>query len=244
MAFTSKKEAIKHGYNLRKNKEYRISHSQIVISSPQLLLDESLTLLAVFAHDPVSELGISIKAPIFHLSEKEMLHVTGLKSPSQYAAIAKYSPVQPTHHSSVVILDGLQDPGNVGTLLRTCYALSIDHVIMTKSCCDVTNDKVIRSSKNALFHLPISSLTHEEIIAYCSLHSLTVFGASAKGDSIHSTTLSKNWSLILGNEGHGISKEFQELAHLISIPIESNAESLNVAIAGGILIYALKDKTA
>ncbi len=139
----------------------------------------------------------------------------------------------------LLLLDRIQDPGNLGTLLRTADAAGFDAVLYTKGTTDIFSDKVIRSAMSTGFYLP-TFLADEEMIRRFKKSGFTIVGTALDERAEHYGTISygKKYILILGNEANGVSAELLALAdEQAYIPIYGKAESLNVAIAGGILMY-------
>ena len=153
----------------------------------------------------------------------------------------------PTHATNdsdkIVMLDGVQDPGNVGTILRSAHSFSYDTIILSKDSVDVFNDKVIRSTQGALFHMNIVRCDLLD-----KIHELKDEGYFIYGTSLHEakplqeiTPVAKH-VLIMGNEGQGVSADVLALSNQ-NIYIEMDTfESLNVAVAAGICMYTLKTK--
>ncbi len=137
-----------------------------------------------------------------------------------------------------LILDDLQDPGNIGTLVRTAVAFGYDQVILSQNSVDLYNDKFIRSSQGAIFYIHCIKQDLKEAICTLRENNVKVYGTSLlNGKEVNQVPTSERIAIILGNEGNGVSKEVLSLTDQnIYIPIQ-NAESLNVAIAGGILMY-------
>lgn len=140
--------------------------------------------------------------------------------------------------NKLVYLDGVQDPGNVGTIIRTALAFSYDGVIFSSDSASIYNEKTIQSTKGAMFSIPL--------ITGINLKDLKDEGyqilVSALRNSIpyEEVNLSKKFVIVLGNEGQGVKEENQALAsHIIKIDMD-NIDSLNVAIAGGILMNHYK----
>lgn len=140
----------------------------------------------------------------------------------------------------ILILDRLQDPGNMGTIIRTADALGVDFIIISEGCVDVFNPKTIRSTMGSIFHIPL---------VFCEDIFKTISLLKSKNISIMSTALDnskdcykvdlkKNLGIIIGNEANGVSEELIHLSdELLKIPMEGKAESLNAAIASAIIIY-------
>jgi RNA methyltransferase, TrmH family len=144
--------------------------------------------------------------------------------------------------SAVLALDGVQDPGNVGTMLRTALALGAAGVVALKGTADLTNSKVIRSAMGASFRLPAVGATPDELIAWARLQRAEIWVADAGGESLRGApgphTGRPPIALVVGNEGAGISPPLEAAAdRRIAVPLAQGVESLNVAVAAGILLY-------
>ena len=156
------------------------------------------------------------------------------KSVQPYIGVSRLPKVSSKLGEKLVYLDGVQDPGNVGTIIRTALAFSYDGVILSKDSASLTNSKVIQSTKGALFSIPLSNQV--------SLKELKEQGymiiVTSLEDSINYLKTPKfdKFVLVLGNEGQGVKKENIELADTVVRIEMGNIDSLNVAVAGGILI--------
>jgi TrmH family RNA methyltransferase len=135
-----------------------------------------------------------------------------------------------------LILDQIADPGNLGTLLRTAYALKWDGVAATPGTVDFFNDKAIRAAKGATFRLPLALVSSEEIASW----NVSFYIADLQGAPLSDAKFQTPRALILGNEGRGISPWAETIGKKIHIPMRTEAESLNVAAAGAILLYAMR----
>jgi TrmH family RNA methyltransferase len=141
----------------------------------------------------------------------------------------------------LVLLDGVQDPGNVGTITRTAAALGAAAVLALPGTVDLWNAKVVRSAMGASFHVPAFSCTWEQIDVFRRRESVALWGADAGGTALESLTPADRLGLVVGNEGAGLSSESRTRVEvLVSLPISSTVESLNVAVATGILLYQLR----
>ena len=145
----------------------------------------------------------------------------------------------------LLVLDALQDPGNVGTILRTAAALGAFATIALPGTVDLWNAKVVRSSMGAQFHHPTLSCTWDELEAFRAERGILLWGADAAGYAIdellRDTSAPARLALAVGNEGSGLSASVREHADvLVSLPIAATVESLNVAVATGILLYQLR----
>lgn len=139
-----------------------------------------------------------------------------------------------------VLLDGVQDPGNAGTIVRTADAAGYSGVVFGTGSVDPYNDKVIRSMQGSHFHIPIYREDLGEIIHPYIKQNIPVYGTALdeRAQDFRTIPTTSSLAIIFGNEGSGISKEILEkTTQNLYIPILGEAESLNVAVAAGILIY-------
>lgn len=145
--------------------------------------------------------------------------------------------------SCVVVLDRLQDPGNLGTIVRTGEGAGISGIIMSSGCADIYNPKVIRSTMGSIFRVPFTVVSDlPEAIETLKENSITTYAAHLKGEEYNKGVFEKNVALLIGNEAKGLSDEVSWKAdRLIKIPMEGKVESLNAAIATAILMYQCID---
>jgi TrmH family RNA methyltransferase len=137
----------------------------------------------------------------------------------------------------ILVLDDIRDPGNLGTMLRTAAAAGVDVVLLSPGCVDAYNPKVLRSGMGAHFRLAVVELAWEQIVATCA--GLTVYLADMQGDVTYDAAdWSQPWALIMGSEAHGASAEATALAQkTVYIPMSADTESLNAAIAAGVILF-------
>jgi RNA methyltransferase, TrmH family len=141
----------------------------------------------------------------------------------------------------LVVLDAVQDPGNVGTILRTAAALDASAVIAMPGTVDLWNAKVVRSAMGALFHRPAFMCTWAELETFLRPNAVALWGADAAGIPLDKMTPPARLGILVGNEGAGLTPEgLAHVEHRVSLPINSTVESLNVAVATGILLYQLR----
>ncbi|MBQ9899878.1 MAG: RNA methyltransferase [Acholeplasmatales bacterium] len=143
------------------------------------------------------------------------------------------------YSNKMLLLDSIQDPGNLGSLMRSAKAFGFNTIVLGNGCCDIYNDKVIRSSQGAIFKLNFINANLTTFIP--NLKDYIVYGTNVKkGISVSECEKNKKIALVLGNEGNGISSDVDSVIEKnIYIPLE-NTESLNVTVAGSILMYELK----
>ena len=140
----------------------------------------------------------------------------------------------------VLVLDALQDPGNVGTILRTAAALGADVTVALPGTVDLWNAKVVRSAMGAHFHHPALQSTWDELDAFRAERGVTLWATDGHGEPVDRARAPRKLALVVGNEGHGVSDAARQRAErLVAIPISPGVESLNVAVATGILLHEL-----
>jgi len=144
---------------------------------------------------------------------------------------------------SLLLIDAVQDPGNIGTMIRTADAAGIDAVILGKGSADPYAPKTVRSAQGSHFHLPVMRRDLQETVHELKNRGIPVYGTAFEGAVAYDEPCkSDTFALIVGNEGNGVDPELlAETEKRLMIPLRGLAESLNVAVATGILLYALRD---
>ncbi|SPF34776.1 RNA 2'-O ribose methyltransferase substrate binding family protein [Candidatus Desulfosporosinus infrequens] len=153
-----------------------------------------------------------------------------------------WSDLQINPKTVLLILDGIQDPGNLGTILRTALASGVRYVCLTPGTVDLYNPKVLRSTMGALFSLVLLiDKQPKDILNFCRERKLSILMGDIQGCSVYHTKLPEGpLALVVGNEGKGPSPLFRSLdVQRVTIPMAQDVESLNVAIATGILLYEI-----
>jgi len=141
----------------------------------------------------------------------------------------------------LLVLDGVQDPGNVGTIVRTAAALGATATIALPGTVDLWNPKVIRSSMGAQFVHPAFHSTLSELIAFLEKEGIELWSTAAEGSALSPELAPQRLAIALGNEGSGLSADVRSRSgRTVSLPISSGTESLNVAVAAGIILYELR----
>lgn len=139
-----------------------------------------------------------------------------------------------------LILEDLQDPGNVGTIFRTAEGAGIDGIIMTKNCVDIYNPKTIRSTMGSIYRVPFICIEDtDEILKWFQAHKISTYAAHLQGKHFYDEEdYTKGTAFFIGNEGNGLSDDLSNKAdHWIKIPMEGQLESLNAGVACAILMY-------
>lgn len=173
------------------------------------------------------------------VSSSVMKALSETETPQGILAVLNELPLSiPKSLNFILIPDQIRDPGNLGTLLRTAAAAGIQAVLLPPETADALAPKVVRSGMGAHFHLPIHSMTWEEINQVIKSSNLQVFLADMDGQSCWETDLRQPLALVIGGEADGASQSAHVLANQkISIPMSGYIESLNAGVAGSILMF-------
>ena len=185
---------------------------------------------------------------VFEASEKEMKSISNFQSIPTVIALAhipEYNNKEIYAKEELILaLNGIQDPGNMGTILRIADWFGIEKIICDDDCADIYNPKVIQASMGAIFRKSPIYLDLVDFLEKNVSNKLPVYGTFLGGENIYSTSLSRNGIIIMGNEGKGISEEIEKLVdRKLTIPSfapEKTSESLNVGVATGIILSEFK----
>lgn len=173
---------------------------------------------------------------VFLTDAGTMKELSSLTTPNKYLAVVRMPTFEETMDHFVLALDGIQDPGNMGTILRTAEWFGVNRVVCSNETVDIYNQKVIQASMGSVLRMPV---TYVDLPHYLSNSPLPVYGALLEGKSMHEYALHHKGILVMGNEGSGITPEtIACIENRIFIPGFGKAESLNVAVATGILLAA------
>ena len=190
--------------------------------------------------------GVEIQVPdhvrVVRVPEDVMASISPMEAPQGALFLGKLPEQQEfVPKKGMLILDGVQDPGNIGTILRTADAMDVP-VVLLEGCADPWSWKVIRSTMGAAFRTPVVQATWEEVLGKCREAGIPI-GVTALSDravDIRSADLSE-MALVIGSEGRGVRKEVLENAdHELIIPMNPHCESLNAAIAAAIVMWEIR----
>lgn len=183
----------------------------------------------------------AITQNIYLISDEVDKHCSQLDTSPGIIATYQMKKSKIASNETVVYLDGISDPGNLGTIMRTCLALGFNNLVLSANCVDVYNAKTISAAKDSIFKLNVISDIEGKWIRDCKL---PIYCAdSNEGISLDEFTPADKFCLVLGSESHGVSKEILKMAKKnLRIDIDKNIESLNVATAAAILLYKLSRK--
>lgn len=225
-----------------RQKKYRQREGLYIIEGKKLLeeaLQSSVKIHSVyFVEGQEEELGIDCER--FLLSQREMKKVSALKNPPGILSLIEFSNHQLKACDFSLVLDGIKDPGNMGTILRTAESFGVEQIVCSEDCVDHYNEKVVQSSMGSIFRMPVIYTDLEAYLNSLNAEILTV-GAALGGENIYTADLKLPIALLMGSESHGLNQErLAQLNKVIKIPHSTQVESLNVAMATGIILAELR----
>lgn len=228
---------VKTFVKLRSSRKFRYEQKQLVIAGIKQI-SEAPTIEILLVRKGTAP--IKTAREVFFVTDEILKKATGLETPEPIAAIVAMPSWDPLlNKKRILALDGISDPGNLGTLLRTALALGWDGAFLTEECVDPFNEKALRAAKGATFSLPLRMGTTEELLQLIKDERYEAWVADMGGTPLPQVKNAAKTILILGNEAQGVSEGLKKNCAAIAVPIE-HIESLNVAAAGAILMYQLK----
>lgn len=171
---------------------------------------------------------------IFYVDKKLKESLSSLKNSNEDIALVKYLDIKEVSSDTILLIDDVRDPSNLGTILRTALAFNIKDVVLSLNTVDLYNPKVLRASEGAIFSL---NILREDLIGFISKHKdYKVLSTSLKANDLKALKTNKKM-IVIGNEGKGVSEEILKISDdYLKIPIK-NIDSLNVAIATSIILF-------
>ena len=225
-------------------KKYRDLYNEFLIEGRHLVIE-------AYKHNMLKEIIICdgevtpFDVPYTVVSYEVMKKISEVETPQKIMGICKKLN-ETTIGSRILLLDEIQDPGNMGTIIRSAVAFDIDTIILSKNCVDLYNPKVVRSTQGMLFHIPILIYDFDELLPMLKELKIPIYATRVEYGTDVSTLKEdekKRFALLMGNEGNGVHPEYLELSDKnLYIPMSNEVESLNVAIATSILLYELRNK--
>lgn len=236
---------IKHLVKVRQNSDYRYDHASVLIEGYTMVQEvgKKTSLKIVLTTDEaLIPKGIKAKE-VLVVSDAIIKKISGLEVSEGILAEAPLPP-QATFKKCqrLLVCDGVSDPGNLGTLLRTALAFGWDGAFLLPNSCDPYNEKAVRASRGAVFRLPMAQGTWQQLKEIAESNRLQPYAADLDGTSLEQVHANNGILLVMGNEAHGLSSEGASWCQRVTLPMPGPMESLNVAVAGGILLYALQRK--
>ena len=205
-------------------------------------LASAFPVAAVLVEDGrLGEFCLPADLPVYAMPEHVLAAVCDTKTPQGIAAVVRMAEV-PLQGKRLVAMDGVQDPGNVGTIIRTADAAGFDGVILSVQCADVFSPKVLRATMGSIFRMGVR-VTDDlpGLLAQMVQEGASVLSSQLDGEPFYQRRpLNERFVLVIGSEGNGVTDEVKAVAtHKVKLPMRGGAESLNAAVAAGIMMYEL-----
>jgi TrmH family RNA methyltransferase len=185
---------------------------------------------------------------VVRVSEREFLSASDTENPQGVLVVAErpaaaLGTLAPGPAARYLVLDGVQDPGNVGTLLRTSAALGAQATLVLPGTVDPWNAKVVRSAVGIQFRHPTIECTEADLVSFLQRHGVTLWGADAAGADVASLAPPARLAIAVGNEGAGLKASVRDACTgLVALPMAPGVDSLNVAVAAGIILFASRPR--
>lgn len=223
-----------------KQKKYRLEHKSFVVEGEKLVKE-----LQNSHFDVVKGFSVGTHSTFQSITAKELESISQLTTPNQVLAVAKIPEIQlewePLENELVLVLDGVKDPGNLGTIIRIADWFGVKQIICSTDTVDAYNSKVVQASMGSIFRVYVHYTSVENFLTTYKKRftNNVIMAAGMNGENAYAIK-QKPDVLVMGSESHGLSKEVLDVAQEITIPRFGEAESLNVAVATGILCAQIK----
>lgn len=188
---------------------------------------------------------LEARCPVRRVPERRLAELAATESPQGILAVAEaretsLAELRLAGAARVLLLDAVQDPGNVGTLIRSAAAFGAVAVARLPGTADPWNPKAVRASAGATFRIPMVRAEEDALAPWLEREGATLYAADASGEPAGAVDFAERAVLAVGNEGAGLSERVASLAaRVVAVPIVGPVESLNVSVAGGILLYLM-----
>ncbi len=226
-----------------KDKKYRDEQDTFLIETKHLVLEAYKAGLIKELILEANEI-FPLDVPTLYVSKEVLKKISTLETPSNVMAVVYKKKNIKDIGEKVLILDKIQDPGNLGTIIRSAVAFNIDTIICSNDTVDIYNPKVVRASQGMIFHIPILVKNIEKTILELKNKDYKIIGTKVtNGHDVRTASIYSHFALIIGNEGQGISKNIEDLCdENLYIKMNENCESLNASVAASILLYEINKK--
>ena len=220
-----------------KQAKYRKANQQFLVEGDHLV-EEALKYGYVDYIIKLPSYSFKCDQEILEVSEAVLEKLSFVKTPQPIMAVCHMKKQELIDTQRYLLMDGLQDPGNIGTLIRTALAFNYSQIILSENTVDLYNDKLIRASQGAIFRANIVQTPLKEAVLDLKSRGVKVVGTALYHSiDIDQCTKSEKMAIVVGNEGNGMSREILEITDQnVIIPI-SSIESLNVGVAGAIAMF-------
>lgn len=217
-----------------KQKKYRDLYKMFLIEDEHLI-NEALkqhTLNEIITIDE----NLKFDIPTYYVNDKIMKKISEQKSGAKIIGVSKILKERDVK-GNIIVLDNIQDPGNLGTIIRSAVAFNFDSIILSENCVDLYNAKVIRASEGMLFHINIKRCRIIEFLNNLDKDYIIIGTDVHNGEDIKKISF-KKCAIVIGNEGNGLSNDVKKCCHKFAyIKMNNQCESLNAGVSASILMY-------
>lgn len=244
MVITSLENERVKKYVKLKQKKYRDEYNEFIVEGYHLIIE-------AYKRGILKEMiieeneAIPIDVNTVYVTYDVIKKISDVLSPPKVMGLCSKIDYSQNLGDKVLLLDGLQDPGNIGTIIRSAASFGVDTIVFGKNTVDLYNSKVLRATQGMMFHVNIIFAELEEVIEELKARGIPVYGTKVThGEDVRnlSNRDKKRYALVMGNEGSGVRDEISEMVDLnLYIKMSDKVESLNVAVATSILLYELGD---
>lgn len=222
-----------------KQKKYREEYKMFLIEGEHLV-NEAIKSNMLIDLLVLENSNLSFNYPYITVSSNIMKKLSNMESLPKVIGICKFKESNNNFLNKVLILDNIQDPGNLGTIIRSCVAFNIKDIILSLDTVDLYNDKVIRSSQGMVFKVNIIKDDIKKVIKDLKTKNYLIVGTDVLNGTDIRNIKDEKIALVMGNEGQGVKKEIKNMCDKdVYIKMHKDCESLNVGVATSILLYEL-----
>lgn len=222
-----------------KEKKYREKEKKYLVEGEHLVLEafKANTLEKIIVLN-TSDFELDVEK--IYVTKDIIKTLSDLETPYEVIGICNY-PKERELGNKILLLDNIQDPGNLGTIIRSAVAFNVDTIVLNLLSVDLYNSKVLRAAQGNNNYINIIKKDLEELIPYLIKNNYEIYSTNViDGEDIKNVKTSEKYAIIIGNEGQGVNKKLEKLSNKnIYIKMNSNCESLNAAVATSIILYEL-----
>ena len=221
------------------NKKERVLSKKFIIEGEKIVNEALIYGAEVLEHiyatsNYIEQIEVPTSISLTIITPQELEKISTLTTPNKAIGICKQQITIKRKSNLILALDHIQDPGNLGTIIRLADWFGISEIICSENTVDCYNPKVIQSTMGAIFRVNVS---YQNLVDYLEKKSLPIYGALLNGENVFTTQFNEKGIILLGNEGNGISEILKQfITNKITIPKYGEAESLNVAMAASIIV--------
>lgn len=243
-------ESVKKARSLL-DKKYRRFYGEFLLEGPKQIsdaIDHGFEIVKFFVDsaraDDFMDIASKTDAPILFVKSNLFATICNTNTPQGIVAEVVLPEVKEYKYhpgSKILILDRVSDPGNMGTIIRSACATGFTDIFVI-DCVDAFSPKVVRASSGAILNVNIYPTDVVEIVNLCKRNYLDILVCDMHGENAFDFDISRDYALVVGNEGKGVCDEIKDVGKLLRIPMKQNIESLNAGVSASVMMYVLEGK--